>query len=1103
MPGYYRSPTIYGDSLVFASEDDLWTVSPEGGIARRLTSAVGATRAPCFSPDGSLLAMVSSDEGPAEVHVMDAQGGELSRLTYQAANAIVAGWTPDGSGIYYASNGEQPYAHVYHLWTQPVAGGIPQRLPYGPADCISHGPGSRLVLARHGRRDPARWKRYRGGTAGRLWIDAKGDGEFAALAPADGAYATPMWIGDRIYFVCDHEGIGNLYSCLPDGEDLRRHTDHDEYYVRGASTDGSRIAYHAGADLYVYDVASDSGRRVDVDYHSPFTQRRRTFPSSEQYLQGCALHPDGHALAATVRGKPFTMANWEGAALQHGEPDGVRYRLTEWLNDGARTISVTDEGGEEVLEVRAVDGSTEPCRLEGLDIGRPVGIEVSPTDDKILLANHRYEPHVVDLADGESRLVDRSVYGRIRGMSWSPDGKWGAYSFAGSERTACIKIAEIETGETHEVTHREFHDVGPAWDPSGKYLYFVSSRQFNPVYDAVQFGLGFPEAARPFLVTLQEDAPHPFLPRPRALHEDGADKDKQEDKKKDGDDTPANVEEGKSDGAEDKADKKDEKPEPVHIDLDGIQRRVIAFPYPEGRYGAIAGVENKALFVSYPVRGSLPSPGRDGSGPRGTLHVYDFKEQKKDTIVSGIDGFTLSRDTKTLAYRAGPKLRVVKAGEKPDEAAGKEGPSRKSGWIDLGRIRASVDPRAEWRQMYREAWRLQREYFWTEDMSAVDWDRVYERYLPLLGRIGCRSEFSDLMWEMQGELGTSHAYEMGGDYPAGPNYPQGFLGADLGHDAEAGGYRIESIVHGDSWDEASDSPLSRPGVGVRAGDLLVAVGGQAVGEDRAPAVALVNRAGQETEITVKGQADGDEARRVTVKPLGSEYAARYREWVVANRAYVHERTERQVGYVHIPDMGGKGYAEFHRAYLAELDFSALIVDVRHNRGGHVSPLLLEKLARKRIGYDRPRYGQPMPYPGDSVMGPMVALTDENSGSDGDIFSHCFKLMGLGPLIGTRTWGGVIGISPQSAFVDGGGTTQPEYSFWFTDVGWDVENYGTDPDIEVQYRPQDYVAGVDPQMERALVEVLRLLEENPPTMPEFDRRPRLPLPTLPPRQGRMT
>lgn len=1094
MSGYYRSPTIHGNRLVFVSEDDLWAVSPEGGVARRLTATLGATRSPSFSADGSLLALVTSDEGPAEVHVMDAEGGEVSRLTHQAANAIVAGWTPDGSGIYYATNGGQAYSHVYNLWTQPVAGGVPERLPYGPADCISHGPGDRVVLARHGRRDPARWKRYRGGTAGRLWIDAAGDGEFAPLAPADGAHVTPMWIGDRIYFVCDHEGIGNLYSCLPDGADLRRHTDHDEYYVRGASTDGSRIVYHAGADLYVHDVASDSGHRVEVEYRSPFTQRRRAFPSSERFLQGFAPHPDGHALTVTVRGKPFTMANWEGAVLRHGEPDGVRYRLTEWLNDGERLVSVSDEGGEEGLEVRSVDGSSEPRRYDMPEIGRPTGIEVSPTDDRILLANHRHELYAIDLADGQARLLDSSPFGGIRGMSWSPDGKWAAYGFAASERTSCIKIAEVESGEVHQITHREFTDVGPAWDPSGKYLYFVSRRQFNPVYDDLHFDLGFPQAARPFLVTLQADRPHPFIARPRPLHEKDGDKDE---KKTEADEKPTDANNGSHEKSDGEAAEPD-KPTPVEIDFDGIQRRVVAFPYPEGRYGYIAGVEDKALFVSYAVRGSLPSPGRDDSAPTGTLHVYDFKEQKKDTIATGIDGFVLSRDAKTLAYRAGSRLRVIKAGEKPDEAAGKEGPSRKSGWIDLGRVRASVDVRAEWRQMYREAWRLQREYFWTEDMSAVDWERVYERYLPLLERLGSRSEFSDLMWEMQGELGTSHAYEMGGDYPAGANYPQGFLGADMRYDDAAGAYRIEHISQGDAWDEAADSPLNRPGVGVREGDLLLAVGGVRVDGGRTPGAALVNQAGQETEITVRPDADDGEPRRVTVKPLGSEYAARYREWVVANRERVHERTDGQVGYVHIPDMGGRGYAEFHRAYLAELDFPALIVDVRHNRGGHVSPLLLEKLARKRIGYDQPRYGRPVPYPYDSAMGPMVALTDENSGSDGDIFSHCFKLMGLGPLIGTRTWGGVVGISPSSAFVDGGGTTQPEYSFWFKDVGWDVENYGTDPDIEVQYRPQDYVAGVDPQMERALTEILRLLAESPPRLPDFGRRPRLPLPSLPPR-----
>ena len=397
--------------------------------------------------------------------------------------------------------------------------------------------------------------------------------------------------------------------------------------------------------------------------------------------------------------------------------------------------------------------------------------------------------------------------------------------------------------------------------------------------------------------------------------------------------------------------------------------------------------------------------------------------------------------------------------------------------------------------MAREAWRLQRENFWTPNMSAVDWDAVWDRYAPLIDRVGTRGELSDLMWEMQGELGTSHAYEMGGDYRPEPAYPQGFLGADYAYDAEADCYALARIVQGTAGEPAADSPLNAPGVDVRPGDRLLAVNGRRVTGATLPQELLVHQAGAEVALTVRR---GEEAPRVvTVRARRSEALARYREWVEANRRKVLEATGGRVGYVHIPDMGARGFAEFHRLYLTEVARDGLVVDVRYNRGGHVSQLLIEKLARKRVGYDVSRWGKPDPYPLYSVAGPMVAVTNQWAGSDGDIFCHVFKLMKLGPLIGTRTWGGVIGIWPRHVLADGSVTTQPEFSFWFVDVAWGVENYGTDPDIEVDVAPQDYAAGRDPQLDRAIAEVLRLLEENPPAVPAFDERPVLtPPPKLP-------
>ncbi len=1214
--GYYRHPTIHDDTIVFISEDDLWTVSVDGGIARRLTSNLGEVTTPRLSPDGSLLAFVGREEGGPEVYVMPSDGGQERRLTYLNSNSHIVGWSQDGKEILFTTSYGQVNRREMALFSirADAENGEITPLPYGPAGAIAYGPDGAIVIGRN-TGDSARWKRYRGGTAGHLWIDRNGDGEFVRLLEAlSGNIGSPMWLhanGDsRIYFVSDHEGIGNLYSCLPDGNDIRRHSDHADYYARNPSTDGQRIVYHAGADIYVYDPVADSSVCVEVAYRSPRVRRNRRFVDSSRYLDSYNLHPSGKALALTTRGKPFAFYNQEGPVLQYGKRDGVRYRHATWLSDGHRLALITDEPGEETLVVFGPDPTAEPRLLEGLDLGRIVELRTSPTEDMVALSNHRNELLVVNIESSEITIIDQGGYSRIGGFDWSPDGAWLAYSFSRRMNTSEIRLyhvlddeatseadsdagdktredtqAAVDVSEHEEdasprqrrftITRPVLHDVLPSFDPDGRYLYFLSHREFNPVYDGLHFDLGFPWGMRPYLITLQSDLPNPFIPRPDfddetpdSDEDDGADTDDELDDDEfdgedgdmdaddidDDDDADESVDDttehtlnadavdavqppdllsvGEKNGsaAPKKSDKKDDKPPRIQIDLDGIEERILPFPVQDARYGQIIGIPGKALFTVFSLEGTLDQDiFEEDSQDDGELRMYDFKEYKVETLFERISDFSVSANGKKLAYRTGNRLRVINAGEKPPS-----GPNRrKNGWIDMQRIKVSVDPQSEWEQMYREAWRLQRDQFWSENMSQVDWQTVYHRYFALIERVSTRGEFSDLMWEMQGELGTSHAYEFGGDYLPRPYYGQGFLGAEFSWDESADGYVINNVLHGDAWDERTNSPLAAPGVDVRDGDVMLALNGQRLDQQTSPPMLLVNQAGNEVLLTLAardepsdsdldqqgsqdpkaeqqdkstdGEDEGTEptlaernTRSVVVKSIISEAPARYRRWVEDNRAAVHAATDGRVGYVHIPDMGPTGYAEFHRGYLTEIDRDALIVDVRYNGGGHVSQLILEKLARRRLGYDLSRWGGLIPYPIESVAGPLVALTNEHAGSDGDIFCHSFKLMKLGPLVGKRTWGGVIGIYPRHTLVDGTVTTQPEYSFWFEDVGWNVENYGTDPDIEVDIKPQDYAAGRDPQLERSIQEVLRLLEENPVERPVMEPPPSRALPALPPR-----
>lgn len=1115
--GYYRQPTIAGDDVVFVCEDDLWSVPVGGGVARRLTAGVGECSSPRFSPDGRFVAFVGREEGHPEVYVMAADGGDAARLTYLGSETChVAGWTPDGNEILFVTDGRSPFLRHAEGFAVARTGGSPRSLELGHMMSIDVADGGATLIGRNNN-DPARWKRYRGGTAGELWVDAGGKGTYSKLVSLDGNCVSPMWVGTRVYFLSDHEGVGNLYSCNPDGSDVRRHTDHDEYYVRFPSSDGTRIVYGAGADLYLYDSASDTTRRLDISAPSTTTQTARRFVDAAPTLETFAPHPDGRALALIARGQPFTMPLWEEAVTHHGVGSKVRYRNADWLHDGLRFVVVTDEGGTEHLQICWADDSQPPVAASDGDLGRVVELAVSPTADVVALANHRHELITVDLKTKDVRVVDRSPGMRINDLAWSPDGRWVAYSYAPFSDQSIIRVAEAASGAVHDVTAPLRIDRCPAWDPDGKYLYFLSTRDFNPVYDALQFDLSFPFAMRPFLVTLRSDVASPFVPKARAFNgsakspaphdHDDAVVSRAPDAPSTATDVAArssSAPRSESRPVEPPAAPADApKPPPsIDIDFDGISGRVIGFPVDEGRYDQIVGAPGRALFTQYPVRGSLGhSFLKEDAHDDGTLLAYDFSDQRCGSLAGQVGAIRLAADNRTLVYRSGYRLRAIDALEPLADADARppmlDESSRRSGWIDIGRVSVLVEPRDEWMQMYYEAWRLQREQFWDEAMSQVDWDVVRDRYAKLLPRVRTRAELSDLFWEMQGELGTSHAYEYFGDYRRPPVYKVGLLGAELSFDERSGGYKITRILRGDSWNRDADSPLAEPGLRVREGEIIVGVGGHAVSRERTVEALLLNYAGREVALTVL-DLEGVR-RRVIVKTLRDERALRYREWVEANRKLVHERTGGRVGYVHIPDMGPAGFAEFHRGYLAEFNRDGLIVDARYNRGGHVSALLLEKLSRKRVGYDIPRHGLPKPYPDESVAGPMVGLTNQFAGSDGDIFSHCFKLYKLGPLVGKRTWGGVIGIWPQHPLVDGTVTTQPEFSFWFVDVGWKVENYGTDPDYDVDIAPHEYRDGKDPQMDKALALILDSLEKNPVVMPSFDGRPNLAPPKLPPRR----
>jgi len=1072
-PGYLRQPTIWGDDVVFVSDDDLWLVSARGGRAARLTAGTGEISGPLLSPDGQWLAFTSTHDGRNEVHAMPREGGEIRRLTHQAAlRCTVAGWHPDTGEVLYASTAEQPRGFGTRLFAVDPAGSEPRLLPYGPAAAVAHGSSGELVIGRN-TADPARWRRYRGGTAGELLIgdatccadsaatyrrsstapsspDGPGRrGVFRPLVSLPGNLAFPCWAGERIWFVSDHEGTGNVYSCSPDGSAVTRHTHHDEFYVRALSGDGTRLVYQCGARLYLLDPATGGSRPLDVVLPGTRWQTQRRFVTAGEHLDGVRLSPEGARVAVTARGRLLSAAHWEGAARTHGDPGAVRHREPAWLPDGERIAAIAaDDRGDSALAVFPAEGGGPRRQVPLTGLGRPAEAAASPVDDLIAVTTTRHALHLVDLADPSGtpvpRQVDHSPHGPIEDLAWSPDGRWLAYTWPSGSVTSAIRVYDVRTGEAHPLTEPVLRDRAPEFSACGRFLYFIGQRQFTPVRDQVTYGVGFPAADRPYLIALRAGTPSPFTAVPRSPADDPPEP-------YDADGTPV-----------------------TEIDFAGLADRVQAFPVASGTYLRVLGCRDRALLLSVP-----PHHPTDDGEEGAVLDAFDFPTQEVTRIATGCDDVQLSADRRTLLYTADGALRVWRAGCKDDDLPPEAGyaPGRATGWLDAARLRVEVHPRGEWRQMLHEAWQLQREHFWDAGMSGVDWEAVLRRYLPLVELVSCRSELSDLIGEMQGELGTSHTYEQGGDRRESP-HGQGFLGVDW--DTGRGPGRIRRVLSGDPWDRAAASPCAALGVDLRPGDRVVAVGGRPVGP-RGVGELLVDHADHEVELTV--ERDGHAPRRVSVRALGDESALRYRDWVAENRGQVHESTGGRVGYVHVPNMFDTGYTEFVRGFLAEHERHALVVDARFNGGGNLSWQVLERLARRRHGYEFGRWNGALPYPAESVRGPLVALVNEHTGSDGDIFTHMFQRLGLGPVVGRRTWGGVIAAYPRHPLADGTLTTQPEYSYDFDGVGRSLENSGVRPDVEVDILPHDHALGLDPQLTRAVQLALDQLTRRPAHSPD--------------------
>ncbi|MFI8521475.1 S41 family peptidase [Streptomyces sp. NPDC085481] len=1099
---YLRFPHLHDELLCFVAEDDLWVspLVPEGhrpGRAWRVT--VDRTRVghPRFSPDGRHLAYTSWRSLDPEIHLAPVDGGPARRLTYWgSSDTRVCGWSPEGDILAVSSHG-QPFSYFSWAYTVPTDGSPGGRMPWGPVSDIAvadldlgHSPaegaaGQRRTLLLTGRppHEPASWKRYRGGAMGRLWLHGE-----QLLPDLGGQLDTPMFVagpegegGHRIAFLSDHEGIGNLYSCLPDGTDLRRHTDHDEFYARHASSDGRRVVYQCAGELWIVDelTAGSRPRRLDVRLGGPRAGRRPYQVPAAHHVDALSVDETGRASAVSVRGSLYWLTHRDGPARTITDTPGVRVRLPEMLGSGGQVAYVTDAEGEDAIEVAYLpraSGDRAPRRLASGELGRVEELVSDPEGERLALASNDGRLLLIDATEesnGEATELIRSVNGPVRDLSFSPDGAWLTWSHPGIGRSLrSIKMARISGPGARtivDVTNGRFEDENPVFTRDGRYLAFLSWRGFDPVYDVHTGDLSFPLGCRPYLVPLSSATPSPF-----ALLPDG--------RPAAGGMDPADEEAGTGDGT-------------VTVEIEGLADRVTPFPVTASKYSALHPVAGGGLvWLRWPISGALGETFANPSdpSPRPTLEHYNITKARKTELVGHLDWFAVSGD--------GSRLVVVDEGELRAVPANEMGDGDSTVYLDLRRIVHEVDPAAEWRQAFDEAGRIIRAYFWEPDLGGLDWTAVLDQYRPLVERVASPDEFADLLREVLGELGTSHAYVSPARRNEGPPHyqrPQGLLGANLVHRED--GWLVKRILPGDSSDSKARSPLA--GTGIREGAVLTHVDGRPVDPVAGPYPLLSGTGGTTVELTFTPAEGEGRSRRVAVVPLVDERPLRYQDWVTKRRAVVREISGGHCGYLHIPDMGGSGWAQFNRDLRMEVSRPALIVDVRGNAGGHISELVIEKLTRRILGWDLTRNAQPVSYTSNAPRGPVVALADEATSSDGDMITAAFKLLGLGPVVGQRTWGGVVGMTGRHRLGDGTQITVPMNAAWFPEYGWSIENHGVEPDLAVLRTPLDWAEGRHAQLDDAVHIALALLDETPAASPPgYEEVPDLARPKLPPRSS---
>ena len=1068
------SPTVNQTSITFSYGGYLWTVPRSGGAARQLTTG-GHETAPIYSPDGKWIAFFGQYDGNGDVFVIPADGGEPRRLTWHPGNDTPVGWTPDSKRVLFTS-ARQAYADLERLYTVPVEGGVPDVLPMWRGESASFSPdGSHLAYVPNFKWQES-WKRYRGGQTTPIYVVRLSDLQLEKLPRENSNDDDPVWMGDTIYFLSDRNGPVTLFAYDTKTKSVKQVLENHGFDLKSLNGGPDVLAYEQFGGVYLFDPKSGKSTHVEIKVTGDLPATRPHWVKVADKIQNASISPTGARAVFEARGEILSVPAEKGDIRNLTRTAAIAERDPAWSPDGKWIAFFSDESGEYALHLVDQSGLGE---VKKVNLGNPPSFFYSPTwspdSKKIAFSDKRLNVWYVDIEKATPVKVVTDIYdawGVAFTPTWSPDSKWISYSKFLPNHQRAVFVYSLESGKSSQLTDGLSDARYPVFDKGGKYLFFAASTDVALSGTWLDLsGFQRPVTRSVYAIVLKKGDPNPMEPQSddekiAKPEEKGKDTDKEKDKSK-----------GKE-AAEKKEEKKDEKkeePVTVTIDFDGIGQRIVSLPIKAANYASLDAGKAGTLFVTEtPLVPPLDGP----PFPQFTMSKFDLTTRKLEPFLSGISGYSISANGEKILYRMGPTswlIAATVAAPKPGEGA-----------LKLDDMQVYSDPRAEWAQMYHEVWRIERDFLYDPHFHGLDLAAAEKKYAPYLKAASGRNDLNHLFVEMLGEVTIGHMFIFGGDVPKAQEVKVGLLGAD--YKIENGRFRLARIYNGENWNPDLRAPLTQPGVDVKIGDYLVQVNGRDVSTAGEVYRFFENTAGKQIRIRVSSNADGKDARDVTVVPIDDEFNLRNRAWEEDNRRKVDELSGGKLAYVHVPDTANGGYVNFNRFYFAQTDKLGAVIDERYNHGGAIADYIIDLLGRPLRNCAITREGEKWCSPMQQIYGPKTMIINEMSGSGGDALPWMFRQDKLGPLVGTRTWGGLVGIGGYPSLLDGGGVTAPRAAIYGLHGEWEVENHGISPDIEIENDPASVAAGHDAQLEKAVEVTLETLRKNPVLIPDHPPYP---------------